>query len=917
VERSGGAAPKEPRVSFHSGSERPRPESHDQQPSNKDQEDKTKKKVGSEAKYPRIGFLGQNATGATGLFTVFEGDTLRNKETRFGFQFNRFYRSPGGIRVTQVPVSFNYGFQDFLEVFFTADVAQNVQVNSPADLSGPLLRSALLSRGDNAAASLTGGVNRGFFPLPGLPVSGALVGGVLPGLPVGTPSPMSDPTLPGVKNAFLSSGFFNDLPFLADGGNSFGGVTFGAKYRFTSLNSLESNDPAKKPNADPLATIFAASVIGYVSLPAHRAEGLTSGGAGSSLFDGSGAGATDFGLFLAGSIYTPGFTSDVPQDSAGGNQDRFVNTFNNHFNIGYVRRGDPKAGGLRLLDRKDSVVFAYGADTMINPYLQTIGELKYERFIGGGTPNAFNLNPVDVTVGARVYPLGFLSKDDNAQAEKEGKKPKSRSWFLTVGFAYRYTLNEGGGISDVVSNRHGFVFQFTLGRDRTNGRIGGRPKPEPEVCTAAQNPPVLKQLVLNKDTFRRNERAEAKVEAENDYVPIIYSWKLVNEVSGRNEDARETGDDPSISFGLSNLQKGTYRVEVSATFEYLGLQCPLNQIQPQVFRVVNATPAIEILPERIGPISATVPRDYALSVTTSDADGDSLSVIWQTPPEITLSGQDRDVNRTFNSGTLRAGQRYRVVARVSDGQDSAEAQSEITVNNPPVVRLQPADAGLDLQHVEMGSPLTVIAKGEDPENQPLNYKWTSSGLSADGRALPRINLGGNDSLERRDVDTRTLEPGTYTISVVASDSLDESDPAQLQFTVVDSLETRKPQIFFDTDRYALKRAERLKLDREAEWLLEDPNSVIEIRVEGNADLRGSASYNFRLGCRRACAARNYLVKRRGIASNRIRIVVSYGEQKARRDRRFYARDRRVDLIYRRGTDPVVPTTGAGCQCQNK
>ena len=125
---------------------------------------KEKKKVGSEAKYARIGFLGQTSIGASGLFSVFEGDTLRNRENRFGIQFSRFHRLPGELRITDVPISINYGFQDFLEVFFTANVNRNVK-NSSADLSGSILQSAFRLPG-NSGTSLTNSVSNGFFPLP-------------------------------------------------------------------------------------------------------------------------------------------------------------------------------------------------------------------------------------------------------------------------------------------------------------------------------------------------------------------------------------------------------------------------------------------------------------------------------------------------------------------------------------------------------------------------------------------------------------------------------------------------------------------------------------------------------------------------------------------------------------------------------
>jgi peptidoglycan-associated lipoprotein len=875
---------------------------------------KEKKKVGSEAKFARIGFLGQTATGASGLFSVFDGDTLRNKENRFGIQFSRFYRMPGELRITDVPISVNFGFQDFLELFFTANLNRNVK-NSSADLSGSILQSVLRLPG-NSGASLTNGVSNGFFPLPGFPVSGALVGGVLPGLPIGVATPIADPVLGRNKNAFARPGYFNEFPFVGAGGNSFGGVTFGAKYRFTSLNDYEQDHPTKKPKSKAeeeeakLATMFSASVLGYVQLPSSRAGNLLRG-SNSSLFSGGSGGGTDFGLFLVGSFYSPGPASDAINSGTGENPVRFANTINNHVNLGYIKRVDPKIGNTSLLDRKDSVVIAYGIDSMINPYIQTIGEVRYEKFVGGGTPNVHNASPIDVTVGARIYPLGLLFKDED-QPASESTKSRSRSWFPAIGFAYRHNFAEGGDLNDTVSSRPGFVFQFTFGRDRTNGRLGGRSNPEPEACSAVKDLPVLKQAALNQNVFTKAEKLEARVEVENVFMPLTYSWKLVNAASGQTLDERRTVSENSVSFNLRNLTKGSYRVEVSGTFEYLSLNCPLNAVPPQTFSIVNAKPVIELRPAVTGPISLTVPSTHNLTITASDPDGDQVSVQWQTPPEVVLSGQASDLTRSF-SGVAKPGL-YKVMVTASDGEDSEQAQADIIVNNPPTVKLEPGDSRINLQHIDIGSLFEVLARGEDPDSRELTYSWRSSGVSSDSRALPPINLDGSSSDPRRKIATQSLEPGVYNISVVASDGLDESAPAELKFTVKNSLILRKPQLFFDTDKFSLKRSERAKLDNEASWLSEEINRTIEIRVEGNADPRASENYNFRLGCKRACSARNYLVRKRGIAPERIGVVISFGEQKARQSRRFYAKDRRVDLIYQRKSDGVkVERSTCGCQ----
>src|SRR5688500_20217361 len=55
------------------------------------------------------------------------------------------------------------------------------------------------------------------------------------------------------------------------------------------------------------------------------------------------------------------------------------------------------------------------------------------------------------------------------------------------------------------------------------------------------------------------------------------------------------------------------------------------------------------------------------------------------------------------------------------------------------------------------------------------------------------------------------------------------------------------------------------------------NLGMRIRIEGNADVRGTEDYNLALGQRRAASAKRYLVER-GIAADRFDLV-SYGEER--------------------------------------
>jgi peptidoglycan-associated lipoprotein len=82
-------------------------------------------------------------------------------------------------------------------------------------------------------------------------------------------------------------------------------------------------------------------------------------------------------------------------------------------------------------------------------------------------------------------------------------------------------------------------------------------------------------------------------------------------------------------------------------------------------------------------------------------------------------------------------------------------------------------------------------------------------------------------------------------------------------------------IYFDFDKYNLKPEAIKVLDTKVALMRE--NSMMNVRIEGNCDERGSNEYNLALGDRRANAAKSYMVKA-GIAADRLS-TISYGEER--------------------------------------
>jgi peptidoglycan-associated lipoprotein len=180
------------------------------------------------------------------------------------------------------------------------------------------------------------------------------------------------------------------------------------------------------------------------------------------------------------------------------------------------------------------------------------------------------------------------------------------------------------------------------------------------------------------------------------------------------------------------------------------------------------------------------------------------------------------------------------------------------------------------------------------------FRWTAGTL-----VVAAVGLGGcTNYVKRADFDSAIAE-------------LRANDQKQQQ--QLDSLTQEMQQRFAKYDAQIAQMGGRVRLDTAAHFafndatlrdedkpLLDDfakvigqhyPNAVVT--VEGFADPAGSASYNRRLGERRAEAVRDYLTQN-GLAAERLR-AVSYGEAANRQVERGQTREagasnRRVTLV---------------------
>lgn len=451
---------------------------------------------------PTVG-TGGPIGGATGLFTVYDGQTLRRGEYTFSIAYSNFDRDPGNADIVEVPVSFQVGLSDHWELFFNTDAYRAVKINSPLMLSSfRLPNSKVLIRLTDTTSVITspgaivigptllnGGIfantniyrpqgTQNFFQYPyigGLyanttaamgpprdggghgadifPGIGSASGGILPGIVLGT-VPLS-PTGTAPFLFTTAPVYLPDAPFVnrTYGESSFNTFSVGAKWRWTGPNN-------------PIG-------IGIIPFARFYADHAS---------DTSGFNQLQRGASPGGSM--PDYGGYFFVDS------RMAKWFNLSSNIGYIHnssvKGDFPNGTFTLLDRPDELQTAIGMDFPINKYFQPIGEIRSTKYVGGHTPNAFEQDPMDALVGFRIFPkrwmsIGFWYRYNINEQDKESFDGESSSQTVTVtggantaggpgvNIVRNFKLSELGGIVPFSEDPHGYGMQLTVGRRNARG----------------------------------------------------------------------------------------------------------------------------------------------------------------------------------------------------------------------------------------------------------------------------------------------------------------------------------------------------------------------------------------------------------------------------------------------------------------
>ncbi|PYT01011.1 MAG: hypothetical protein DMF63_04940 [Acidobacteria bacterium] len=394
--------------------------------------------------------------GPTGLFTVYDGDTLRRGEFTFSVAYSNRDRDPGNVDIVEIPLAFQYGLTNRIELFFNTEAYRAIKVNSPRNLSGFYLPNSrinidgvvtsapaiiLAPSGPGTGAYENTAIFRpqGTQPFVQFPYVGGSSGtfglslpftsGPLFGFPVGNAT-MGPPVASGNgAGAFpgIGSVYGSILPGVVLQTACSGTIASSCGSPAATVPTVFTLAPSYLPDAPLLNRTYGESSFNhFVGGAKFRFTGIDNpiGVALIAQYKWFTDHASDFSGFnqLQRGASPGGNSGDVELTLAAGA--RLARWANLSANIGYTWTSGIKAdfpsGSFTILDRGSEFNAGIGLDFPVNKYFQPIFELTSKKYVGGRTPNAFENNPIDGIAGLRIFP---------------------RRWF-GIGLAYRYHANE-------------------------------------------------------------------------------------------------------------------------------------------------------------------------------------------------------------------------------------------------------------------------------------------------------------------------------------------------------------------------------------------------------------------------------------------------------------------------------------------
>jgi hypothetical protein len=529
---------------------------------------------------PAVG-TGGPVGGPTGLFTVYDADTIRKGEFTFSIAYSNYDRDPGNVDLVVVPLSFNVGLNDHLELFFKTDGYRGIKVNNPQHLSSFYLPNSQLFFGSTllctgaaiiqapervTGATLISGTvfrpagppcNVGGQPFRQFP----FIGATGPNLGL-TGNAFAPPYTSRIGTPFGGNGNFGGASNFPGMGSPVGSIlpgvvlstrTIPANLTFNTLTvpATFTVAPAYLPDAPFINRLYGESSFGDMVFGAKIRLSGPNDALGLALIpfyrwypdkadDFSGFNQLQRGASPGGSIGDFGLIGAVS-----GRLSQHVNV---SANLGYILNSNPKSeamGDAVLLDRADEFLAGLGFDFPVNKHFQLIAEARSTMYVGGRTPNAFNNNPVDALGGVRIFP--------------------ARWWGL--GAAYRRHMNQQdqGHFNDTFpggfrgsDDPNGFIFQLWAGH--RNARIPPPPPNQPPTVSVSSSsatitlpcPPGTSSTTCTASASRSVDLTANAVDPDND--TLLYTWSVTG--------GKLTGEARTVTWDLSTAQPGTYTATV-------------------------------------------------------------------------------------------------------------------------------------------------------------------------------------------------------------------------------------------------------------------------------------------------------------------------------------------------------------------
>ena len=533
---------------------------------------------------PTVG-TGGTPGGPTGLFTIYDGDTLRRGEFTFSIAYSNYDRDPGNVDITVVPLSFNVGINDHLELFYSTEGWRGVKVNDPEKLSGFYLPNSQLFFGATTLGSgpaiVTAPV-RVSGPTIGDPGTGSFfrpafnqpfvqfpfVGGTGPNFGV-TGGPISPPFVSRLGAPIgAGGGNYGNASIFPGYGSPCGSILPGVVLTTRVIPGTFTTQPITVPNLFAICPSYIADAPFINRLYGESSFGTMQAGA-KIRFTGPnnplGAGLVAFYRWYTDNADDfSGFNQLQRGASPGGNfgdiglvgfvSGRLSRSVSLHANFGYILNSNPKSdfagADATLLDRPDELVSGVGIDLVPNKYWQGIIELKSTQYVGGSTENAFQQNPLDFVAGIRAFParwwgLGAWFRENlNPQGDRFlGGDP---------------TFPQGFTPSN---DPHGFGFQFFAGH---------RNQREPDVLP--NQAPVISSFAASTSTVTVPCGPDQHSSSGNCPSSMTNSVGLTTTATDPDGDTllytysatggRITGEGSNVTWDLSGLQPGTYTASV-------------------------------------------------------------------------------------------------------------------------------------------------------------------------------------------------------------------------------------------------------------------------------------------------------------------------------------------------------------------